>query len=130
MNNKIMDRRAFLKNSGIAGIAACGLVAGLAGCGGEKEKSVPAAASKAPKTKANLDPCNDTSALTNAERVTRTTFKYEEVSNDSAKHCDICNFWQASTTSSPCGTCTLVKGPIQPKGSCMSWVAVPPKTMG
>jgi hypothetical protein len=130
MNTKPMNRRDFLIKSGFVSLAACGFIVSVGGCGGNGDNEATSKVGQKSQAKTADDPCGDLTTLTAEEKTTRKTFKYEEVAKDPTKHCDVCNFWQASTTDSPCGTCTLVKGPIDPKGSCISWVAPPPKTTG
>jgi hypothetical protein len=127
MSNDKIGRRAFLREIGqysLAGLATIGGVAALAGCGGEKEAekigAQPHNAIQAAQEAA--DPCNDLSVLTKDELTTRTTFKYENRATDATKLCKTCNFWQPAPKGEFCGGCTLVKGPIHPLGSCMSWV--------
>lgn len=118
-----MDRREFFRRAGAAALAGVGLALGLAACGGgEKEKPAPPRSAAAPPPGA--DPCRDLSGLTPDERATRTTFQYKAVADDPAKVCTNCNFWHAPQAGSPCGTCTLVKGPIHPAGGCISWAEI------
>jgi len=114
-----LGRRDFLRQAGVASLAGAGLVLGLAACSGEEK---PAAKATAAKT--GTDPCNDLSALTAEEKATRTTFQYKEVTDDPKKPCDTCNFWLTPAAGQTCGGCTLVKGPVQPKGGCISWIEV------
>ena len=67
------------------------------------------------------DPCNDLSQLTPDARATRTTFKYQPRAKDPTKLCVTCNSWIPDPMGGLCGTCTMVKGPIHPKGGCGSW---------
>ena len=96
----------------------------LSGCGGEKKaEQAGAQAHNAVKAaRQAADPCNDLTTLTKDELTTRTTFKYETKATDATKLCETCNFWQPSAKEELCGACTLVKGPIHPLGSCISWV--------
>jgi len=121
------DRRQFMQQVGgygIAGIAAIAGLTALSGCGGEKEAEKVAAKphNAISAAKEAADPCNDVSTLTRDELATRTTFKYEAKATDATKPCDTCNFWEPAAEGDLCGGCTLVKGPIHPLGSCMSWV--------
>ncbi len=121
------DRREFLHRVGGMGLAGFAAVTGLtaqSGCGADKEAEKVAAKphNAIESAKAVADPCNDLSTLTKDQMVTRTTFKYENKASDATKLCETCNFWLPATKGELCGTCTLVKGPIHPLGSCMSWV--------
>ncbi len=69
----------------------------------------------------NLD-CSDISGLSAEEAATRTNLEYVEQSPfGDEKNCIGCRFYTGND--SQCGSCTLVKGPINPKGHCKSWVA-------
>ncbi len=67
--------------------------------------------------------CADTSALSDSDKMMRTTLKYEDKSTDASKQCSACNFFQKPATEGTCGGCTLIKGPINPGGKCSSWIA-------
>ncbi len=99
-----LDRRDFLKVAFGLGAAATSLVA-LGGC------------SSGPKA---LN-CTDTSGLAAGDLAMRQQLKYVDAATDPAKVCSGCQFFQAKAPDA-CGGCTLVKGPINPKGSCASWV--------
>jgi hypothetical protein len=49
------------------------------------------------------------------------TLKYVPVSTEEGKRCDNCKFWEPAPEGEICGGCTLIKGPINPKGYCTSW---------
>jgi len=69
--------------------------------------------------------CNDVSALSAAElRVRNETAKYVENSPDPAKKCSMCALFQAAAPKQ-CGACQVVKGPINPDGYCVLFVAKP-----
>ena len=73
------------------------------------------------------DPCNDLSALSEADRQQaqqmRQTLGYVSETPYEDKRCDNCQFWQAPVGSAPCGGCQLIKGPIHAEGYCNSWAA-------
>ena len=97
MNKKILDRRDFLRKASVVG----SVVAGgslFAGCGGKNQGAANAG-----------NPCADLSGLTDQDRSIRTTLQYVDVSEVEAA----------------CGACTLFKGPVAPKGYCVSWAAKP-----
>ncbi|MFM2153225.1 MAG: hypothetical protein RL199_1660 [Pseudomonadota bacterium] len=99
-----LDRRDFLKVAFGLGAAASSLVV-LGGCSSKpKELS-----------------CTDTTGLNPGELAMRQQLKYVDQATDAAKVCSGCQFFQAKAPDA-CGGCTLVKGPINPKGSCASWV--------
>ncbi len=66
--------------------------------------------------------CTDLAGLSSQDRTTREQLKYVDHSPDAAKVCEGCRFWQVAPEPNSCGACTLVKGPIHPKGHCNSWV--------
>ena len=118
-----MNRREFVQSVGVFGLAGVVAVC-LPGCGGDKAEelgSQPHNAVQAAREAA--DPCNDVSQLTPGERATRTTFKYQPRAKDPTKLCVTCNSWIPDPMGGLCGACTMVKGPIHPKGGCGSWEA-------
>ena len=108
MSKQEWDRRSFLKQLGLA--AGFGLGAQvLAGCGAKQQ-----------------DPCSDLSGLSAQDQQTRITYGYRSQTLIEAKRCNNCSFWKAASGAGPCGTCTLVKGPIAAAGYCNSWAAPVP----
>ena len=65
--------------------------------------------------------CTDTTGLTPDEVNMRTNLGYVEKGSDPAKQCTKCNFFKAGAPDA-CGSCTLIKGPINPSGNCKSFV--------
>jgi hypothetical protein len=65
--------------------------------------------------------CTDTSALKPDELSLRATLAYTDTSADPTKHCADCQLYKPAAPDQ-CGGCQLIKGPINPKGSCKSWV--------
>jgi hypothetical protein len=62
--------------------------------------------------------CDDTSALSPDDMKIRTEVAaYVEQSQDPTKHCADCLQFTAAGKDA-CGTCKVVKGPINPAGSC------------
>ena len=119
-----MNRKEFLR------LVFLGLAAGaggslLASCGSKEETSqteTSGGAQKTPSRPAAADPCADVTGLTDAELTMRNeTLKYIPVSADPDKRCDNCKFWKPSESGEFCGSCELIKGPINPKGYCVSW---------
>jgi len=49
------------------------------------------------------------------------TLKYVAHSKEEGKNCENCKFWTPPEGEAICGGCTLIKGPINPKGYCTSW---------
>jgi hypothetical protein len=114
-----MNRKKFLQQIGMLGVAGVVVPASLASCGGEEQPKA------APGTQAAASDCNDVTGLTEVEVKMRENLKYMSVSDDPAKHCDICNFWVPPEAGKECGGCTLMKGPIAAKGSCLSFAPKP-----
>lgn len=81
-----------------------------------------AACSKAP---AALN-CTDVTGLSPADVTVRTSLAYSDVSMEAGKSCTGCQqFNPPPAGANVCGTCKVVKGPINPKGYCKSFVAKP-----
>lgn len=118
MDNK-MNRKEFLQKLGLLGIVGVGGTAVLNSCGGESKEAAKPPAPAAAKT--GDDPCGDLTGLTDIDKATRKNLQYAAKSTDPKKECDICNFWVKPEAGNTCGACQLVKGPINPKGSCISF---------
>jgi len=132
----MVHRRRFLQQAGLLTLAGCGMLTVLPACGNDdpqpKEASTSAGGDVVPTGAhgqvAGADgaaPCGDRTTLSSEALITRQTFKYKQSAENPAKACDLCRFWAVDPKGSHCGTCTLVKGPIDPKGTCMSWVTRP-----
>ena len=104
MTKNLLSRRDLLRKTVAASVAGFGLMA--VGCGGESELR-----------------CTDTAGLTPAEQATRSSLGYVDNSPHGAqKDCANCQLFEAAAEGQ-CGGCTLLAGPINPKGYCNSWVA-------
>jgi hypothetical protein len=68
--------------------------------------------------------CIDTTGLAPADLQVRTALAYVDVSIDPAKTCTECQQFLPGAPNA-CGACKVVKGPINPRGSCKSFVAKP-----
>ncbi|MFO0553756.1 MAG: hypothetical protein U0271_35560 [Polyangiaceae bacterium] len=64
--------------------------------------------------------CTDTSSLKPEETQARTALQYTDAATDPSKTCSLCQLF-TSAGEEACGSCSLVKGPIHPKGSCTGW---------
>ncbi len=106
MAEKLFRRDVFRQSAALGVATAFGATA----CGKEK----PAALS-----------CTDTSALSGPDLMLRTTLAYADLSTEPGKSCAICLQFNPAPTPDTCGTCKIVKGPINPKGNCKSFVAKP-----
>ena len=65
--------------------------------------------------------CSATAGLSAEDIATRTGNQYADAATDPAKKCSGCNFYAGAAAA--CGTCTVVKGTINPGGGCRLWVA-------
>jgi hypothetical protein len=66
--------------------------------------------------------CIDTTSLSAADAQVRTSLAYVDGSVEPGKMCSSCQQFIAAAPDA-CGTCKVVKGPINPKGFCKSFVA-------
>jgi hypothetical protein len=62
--------------------------------------------------------CDDLSGLTAAEVQLRKTLLYVDASPTPDKACMNCNLFVASRQDDSCGACKVLRGPIQPNGTC------------
>lgn len=102
MSMKSISRRDLLRTTFALGAATTGLV--VLGCS-KKETELA---------------CTDTNGLAPGDVAMRTTLGYADKTPDPAKACKGCNFFKAAGEGQ-CGSCTLIKGPINPGGTCKSW---------
>ncbi len=66
---------------------------------------------------------DDTTGLTKAEAMTRTTFQYVDLSTVTGRNCANCALYITPESESSCGSCLTIKGPIHPDGYCTIWAA-------
>ncbi len=69
--------------------------------------------------------CADTTGLPPSDIATRAALKYADVSVDPAKLCIKCQQFVEPPAPGGCGTCKVLKGPVNPNGSCNAFVAKP-----
>ena len=69
--------------------------------------------------------CTDTTGLSATDVTIRTTLAYVDVSTEPGKTCSGCQQFVAPPAPGACGTCKVLKGPINPTGNCKSFVAKP-----
>jgi hypothetical protein len=106
MQDKLSRRQLLSNASALSALA----VFGAAAC----SKSGPATLS-----------CADTSSMAPADVSVRTALAYVDVSTEPGKTCSNCQQFVAPAAAGTCGTCKVVKGPINPTGNCKSFVAKP-----
>jgi hypothetical protein len=99
-----LSRRDVLKRS-----AAFGVLAAVGGVACSKPKRLS---------------CTDTMSLSSADAQTRVTLAYVDNSTEPGKSCTRCQQF-IPVAPDACGTCKVVKGPINPNGYCKSFVAKP-----
>ena len=71
--------------------------------------------------------CADPDDLTDAELTLRTSMNYVEASPIADQQCRQCAFFEAADAG-PCGTCSLLKGPVNSAGHCSSWSRATPSS--
>jgi hypothetical protein len=69
--------------------------------------------------------CTDTTGLSPTDVTVRTSLAYVDNSVEPGKTCSNCQQFIANAAGNACGTCKVVKGPINPAGYCKSYVAKP-----
>ncbi len=126
MDTKDISRRHFIQRLSLFGAAGIGAGSLLAACGGgEQQADTPAAPPPEEATAAEGFTCTDTSGLTEQDLTIRNTLQYVDATPDPEKQSDGCALYVAAEAGQNCGTCTVVKGPIHPKGYCTSWAPKP-----
>jgi hypothetical protein len=68
--------------------------------------------------------CSDTTSLSAADASVRVSLAYVDKSTDPSKTCTGCQQFLPGPPDA-CGSCKVLKGPINPKGNCKSFVAKP-----
>ena len=108
-----ISRSEFFKKLFVATISFTGIAAFIQTCGGNEEKQ---------QTQKNVnDPCNDLGGLSQADIQTREQFEYVATTPDKNKTCFNCAHFHPPVQGKVCGTCELVKGPINANGYCNQW---------
>ncbi len=125
MKKDDITRRNFLVKLSAATGLSVGAGAFLSACGGGKSDQAPATEAPEIEAPAVAASCDDVSGLSDADVNLRTTLQYVDESPDTEKTCKNCALFVIPEGESPCGTCTLLKGPIAAGGYCTSWVPVP-----
>lgn len=110
MRSNESNRREFLTRLGM-GAVVVGAVGALAACG-KKEGEAGGE-------------CSDVSALSDADKTSRTANSYVEKSVEAGKICSGCTLFVAAAAGAKCASCKVVKGPIVPEGYCKLFAAAP-----
>jgi hypothetical protein len=103
-----LSRRAYLSRCCTIGITYAAAGFGTSGCA---KQSVVSAA------------CTDTSTLTAADKETRKSLAYVDVSPMANQTCQNCSIYVEASKAGQCGTCHLLKGDIAAEGYCNAWAA-------
>jgi hypothetical protein len=69
--------------------------------------------------------CMNTSGLSPADLTVRTSLAYVDNSAELGKTCSNCQQFVPTVATKACGTCKVVKGPINPNGNCKAYLAKP-----
>jgi hypothetical protein len=101
-----LSRRDVLQKSAVFGLLAA---VGTTACGKSGQKSLS---------------CSDTTSLSASDSLVRTSLAYVDTSTDPTKTCSKCQQFLEGPPAA-CGTCKVVKGPINPGGNCKSFLAKP-----
>ncbi len=117
-DEKAISRRDFIQRISFIGVAGVGAGTLLSACGG-------GGGQQGGGEMAGEFTCTDTAGLTEQEVQMRQTLQYVDQSPFPDKLCNNCALWQDPAEGQQCGGCTVVKGPIHPKGHCTSWAAKP-----
>lgn len=102
MRKGVLSRRDLLRR-GALGI---GALTGLSAC--SKHKAIS---------------CVAVDGLSVEEILPRNKLLYADVAPDPAKTCSTCQQFVAPLSEDQCGSCKIMKGPVNPRGSCKSYVA-------
>jgi hypothetical protein len=109
-----INRKDFLKQFGMAGVVAVGASTLLAACGG-------AETAESQQATAAVDPCSDTSGLTQSDMDLRNNLGYVDNTEIAEQRCDNCQLYKLPENGG-CGGCLLFNGPVTAGGWCKSWV--------
>ncbi len=118
MENKV-TRRKFIENAVLGAGATLTMGYLIAGCKPAEKGAAPA--ETAPAKAGGEFSCEDVTGLSDADKATRTSLQYVDKTPDPAKPCDGCALYTQPAAGAQCGGCTVVKGPIHPKGYCSAW---------
>ena len=123
-----ISRKEFLQKVALLGVGTVGASHLLTSCGGgdSQQTATPKPPQTSTPAQSASDPCGDLSGLTDQEKSMRTTFQYVAETADPEKHCANCALYLAPEGGATCGGCQIIKGPINPNGYCIQWVAKPP----
>jgi hypothetical protein len=104
----LVSRRGLLGGAATAALAVVGVGVGVAGC------------KKAPLV------CDGLPGIAPADVQLRTTLDYKDTTLALDRLCVDCTLFVAAPTEDACGGCKVVRGPINPKGTCRVFLRKPP----
>ena len=114
MENKEYSRKKFINKCLSAGSMFMGAAIILNSCNSNKEE----------KNQSNSgESCDDLSNVSAEEIEKRGKFGYVKKSTDPKRVCSICSLHIPPVSDKACGGCVLFKGPVDPEGSCIQFVA-------
>jgi hypothetical protein len=105
MTDKLSRRDVLQQTAVVGALAALG-----AACGKERAKALI---------------CTDTTGLSPTDVQIRTTLAYVDISTEPGKSCTNCQQFVVAPAARSCGTCKVLKGPINPSGYCKSFAVKP-----
>lgn len=125
INSPISRRKILGLLKGTAALTACSIIAPtiLSGCQkrqphdqGNNINDINATLPSPPDN----DLCPTDNTLSEEEKARRKNLNYSDQTKIPTRTCDNCKLYKA-LAASRCGECTVVPGPIHPKGWCSSW---------
>lgn len=122
INTPISRRKILGLLKGTAALTACSFLAPtiMSSCQKGQSKDLGNNNNNNNDAKIATLPCPTDENLTEEQKARRINLKYMEQSDIRTRTCDNCKLYTAPTNSH-CGGCTVVPGPIHPKGWCSSW---------
>ncbi|HEY8659057.1 MAG TPA: hypothetical protein VIM07_12485 [Chitinophagaceae bacterium] len=117
MENKEYSRRKFINKCLSSGSMFLGAAIILNSCNSKKSGVEEKNQSK------SGEPCDDLSNVSAEEIEKREKFGYVKKSTDPKRFCGNCSLHIPPVSEKDCGGCMLFKGPVDPEGSCIQFVA-------
>lgn len=134
MAKEEMTRKEFFKRLTLLSTSVSGSVLFLSACGSPGRKrtdhleEMPDSARYNSSEMTNInetrpEACNNITELTANQKSVRSAQQFTVNTPFKKRYCSNCLYFKApdSRSGSPCGSCTIVPGPIDPGGYCKSW---------
>jgi hypothetical protein len=114
-----LTRRSVLCDAakGVLGLVAATTIAPFFTCGCQKKEAKEAA-----KNDLEIEPCPNQESMSEQERAIRHSLKYVDKTPIAGRTCDNCKLYILPSSTSHCGGCKVVPGPIHPRGYCTAWI--------